>query len=76
VPVPIHPNPLNPKRYVVLNSGFTFREYDYLSNARHVPKLLDYAVVDVNTPVTSRGPGEMAITGFFDESWRLEGGKR
>ena len=34
VPVLIYPNPLNPKRYVVLNSGFTFREYDYLNNAR------------------------------------------
>ncbi|MGL4421812.1 MAG: prolyl oligopeptidase family serine peptidase, partial [Gemmataceae bacterium] len=26
----IQPNPLNPKKYLVLNSGFTFREYDYL----------------------------------------------
>src|SRR5262249_832357 len=34
VPVMIYPNPLNPKKYVVLNSGFTFREYDYLNNAR------------------------------------------
>ena len=33
----IYPNPLNPKRYVVLNSGFTFREYDYLNNARQIP---------------------------------------
>ena len=38
VPVLIYPNPLNPKRYVVLNSGFTFREYDYLNNARQVPE--------------------------------------
>ena len=47
MPVLIYPNPLNPKRYVVLNSGFTFREYDYLNNARQVPKLPDYAVIDV-----------------------------
>ena len=40
----IYPNPLNPKQYVVLNSGFTFREYDYLNNARQVPKLPDWAV--------------------------------
>ena len=26
VPILIYPNPLNPQRYVVLNSGFTFRE--------------------------------------------------
>ena len=41
VPVLIYPNPLNPAKYVVLNSGFTFREYDYLNNARQVPKLPD-----------------------------------
>src|SRR6202035_2918897 len=45
VPILIYPNPLNPKRYVVLNSGFTFRDYDYLNNARQVPKLPDWAVV-------------------------------
>ena len=35
----IYPNPLNPERYVVLNSSFTFRDYDYLNNARQTPKL-------------------------------------
>jgi pimeloyl-ACP methyl ester carboxylesterase len=67
----IYPNPLNPRRYVVLNSGFTFREYDYLNNARQVPKLPDYAVVDVRTPPSSRTPGAIATAGFFDEHWRL-----
>ena len=64
-------NPLNPKRYVVLNSGFTFREYDYLNNARQVPKLPDFAIIDVNTPVTARAPGGIAQAGFFDERWEL-----
>src|SRR5262249_9644643 len=71
VPVLIYPNPLNPKRYVVLNSGFTFREYDYLNNARQVPKLPDYAVIDLSKPVTSRAPGGIAAAGFFDERWQL-----
>jgi hypothetical protein len=71
VPVLIYPNPLNPKRYVVLNSGFTFREYDYLNNARQVPKLPDYAVVDVSVPVSSRAPGRIVTADFFDERWRL-----
>jgi hypothetical protein len=71
VPLLIYPNPLNPKRYVVLNSGFTFREYDYLNNARQVPKLPDYAVVDVNVPVSSRSPGRIVTAGFFDEQWKL-----
>jgi hypothetical protein len=67
----VFPNPLNPKKYVVLNSGFTFREYDYLNNARQVPKLPDFAVVDVNIPPNSRSPGEIVTAGLFTESWGL-----
>jgi dienelactone hydrolase len=71
VPVLIYPNPLNPKRYVVLNSGFTYREYDYLNNARQVPKLPDFAVIDIDVPRTSRTPGGVVTAGFFDEEWQL-----
>ncbi len=72
VPVLIFPNPLNPEKYVVLNSGFTFREYDYLNNARQVPKLPDYAVLDVTTPPDSRWPGKVVHAGFFGEKWELQ----
>lgn len=68
----ICPNPLNPNRYVVLNSGLTFREYDYLSNARQVPKLPDWAVVDLRTPPDKRWPGKIAAADFFDEFWRVK----
>ena len=71
VPVLIYPNPLNPQRYVVLNSGFTFREYDQLNNARQVPKLPDFAIVDVNVPASPRAPGGIAAAGFFGEHWEL-----
>jgi hypothetical protein len=67
----IYPNPLNPSKYVVLNSGFTFREYDYLNNARQVSKLPDYAVIDVTTPPNSRFPGKIVRAGFFGEKWEL-----
>jgi dienelactone hydrolase len=67
----IHPNPLNPKKYIVLNSGFTFREYDYLNNARQVAKLPDWAVVDLRTPPNSRWPGAIAAAGFFGERWEF-----
>ncbi len=71
VPIMIYPNPLNPKKYVVLNSGFTFREFDYLNNARQIPKLPDYAVVDITTPPNDRYPGKIVLAGFFDEDWKL-----
>jgi dienelactone hydrolase len=71
VPVLIYPNPLNPKRYVVLNSGFTFREFDYTSNARQTPKLPDWAIVDVSVPVSAHAPGGITAAGFFDEQWKL-----
>ena len=67
----IYPNPLNPKKYVVLNSSFTFREYDYLNNARQVPKLPDWAILDVTQPRTSRTPAGVADAGFFSEQWEL-----
>lgn len=73
VPVLIYPNPLNPKKYIVLNSGFTFREYDYLNNARQVPKLPDWAIFDIREPRTSRSPGKVVAAGFFGENWELSG---
>lgn len=70
-PILIYPNPLNPRRYIVLNSGFTFREADHASNARQVPKLPDWAVVDVSVPAARRAPGRIAAAGFFGEQWQL-----
>ena len=70
-PILIYPNPLNPKKYVVINSGFTFREFDYLNNARQTPKLPDYAVVDTTTPPGPRYPGKIVLAGFFNEDWKM-----
>jgi hypothetical protein len=70
--IAVYPNPLNPKRYVVLNSGFTFRDYAYLNNARQVPMLPDWAVVDLSTPPGNVWPGKIAAADFFDERWRLK----
>ncbi|MBP9225121.1 MAG: prolyl oligopeptidase family serine peptidase [Verrucomicrobiales bacterium] len=68
----IYPNPENPDRYVVLNSGFTFREYDYLNNARQTPKLPDWAVIDLREAPSSRFPGKVVAAGFFDEQWQFK----
>jgi len=64
VPLMIYPNPLNPKRYVVLNSGFTFADAAPTSNALQIPELPDYAVIDVKTQ-------NVIDAGFFDEKWAL-----
>ncbi|MEO2046337.1 MAG: prolyl oligopeptidase family serine peptidase [Pirellulales bacterium] len=67
----VYPNPLNSKRYVVLNSGFTYREFAYLNNARQVPKLPDWAVIDLRTPPNSLWPGKVVAADFFDERWSV-----
>jgi hypothetical protein len=71
-PILIYPNPLNPNCYVVLNSSFTYREYDYLNNARQVPKLPDWAIVNLTVAPDAVNPGKVVDAGFFDEKWQLK----
>ncbi|RLS32111.1 MAG: hypothetical protein DWH79_08770 [Planctomycetota bacterium] len=78
VPVLIHPNPLSPPtadgpgRYVVLNSGFTFREEDDKSNALQNPRLPDWAVIDLSVPPDGQAPGRVVAADFFDEAWEMK----
>ena len=72
VPVMIYPNPLNARRYVVTNSSFTFRDYAYLNNARQVPMLPDWAMVDLSVPPGNVWPGRIVLADFFDESWEVK----
>jgi dienelactone hydrolase len=72
VPVLICPNPLNPERYVVFNSSFTFRDYAYLNNARQVPMLPDWAVINLDTPPGTVWPGKVVAADFFNERWQLK----
>jgi hypothetical protein len=68
----IYPNPFLPNRYIVLNSGFTFREYAYLNNARQIPMLPDWAIVDTASQPNSQWPGKIIAEDFFDEHWQLK----
>ena len=69
-PILIFPNPVNPKRYVVINSGIDFRNDAYGSNAVQTPKLPDWAIIDLDSEAGPRWPGKIAAAGFFDERWR------
>ena len=68
----IYPNPLNPNKYIVLNSSFTYREFAYLNNARQVPMLPDWAVIDLKVKAGTVWPGKVVEADFFDESWQLK----
>ena len=80
-PILIFPNPLNPQRYVVLNSGFTFAHEGAASNAKQTPKLPDYAVLSLDGAdepskvlrrAGSSAPSHNIVqAGFFDESWQI-----
>lgn len=73
VPAFIYPNPLNPDRYVVINSGLTFREDHDRTNSLQNPKLPDWAVIDMEVPPDGSAPGGIVDAGFFDENWELGG---
>jgi hypothetical protein len=72
VPVLIYPNPLQPSRYVVVNSGMTFREGHDRTNSLQNPKLPDWAVLDISERPTAEAAGRVVLTDFFDERWRLQ----
>ncbi len=72
VPILIFPNPLNPVKYVVLNSGFTFnRAAASGTNSLQTPKLPDWAIVDTSMPPDDKFPGKIVDAGFFDEDWKF-----
>ena len=66
IPALIAPNPLNPKRYVVINSGHTFGRSDFEgTNALLYPRMGDWGVLRVKPDGTT----EVVDSGFFDEDW-------
>lgn len=71
VPAFCFPNPRNPKRYVVINSGMTYREFSNVSNSRQIPMLPDWAILDIDSKDDAIFAGEVIAQGFFDESWSL-----
>lgn len=68
IPALIYPNPLNPARYVVLNSGLTVEDRDYPASDYLTPRLGDFAIIKIKD---APGMPEPAAAGLFDENWRL-----
>ena len=63
-PVMVYPNPLNPSRYVVINSGHTFSDADWRgTNANLFPHLGDYALISI-------AGNTVAHSGYFDDHWK------
>jgi hypothetical protein len=67
LPALIYPNPLNPTRYVVLNSGLTVEDREYPMSDYLTPRYGDFAILRIS----ERGAPQVAHAGLFDESWRL-----
>jgi predicted esterase len=72
VPALIYPSPLNPTRYVVLNTGHTFHAPDFRgTNALLYPRLGDYAVLKPTPTEKDPADAEVMTAGLFDEHWRV-----
>ncbi|MEM1295806.1 MAG: hypothetical protein AAGH89_10610, partial [Verrucomicrobiota bacterium] len=72
VPVLIYPNPLNPERYLVINSGLSFREDHDRTNSLQNPKLPDWAVIDIRQAPDGSTPGKIVEADFFNERWAVK----
>lgn len=66
----VYPNPLNPERYVVINTGMTMHEADFkATNAMLFPKLGDMAVLKLTAG--KEGFSEEVVTArMFDADWK------
>lgn len=67
----IYPNVQTSNRYLVLNSGPTFREAHDRTNSLQNPKLGDWAIIDLSEPPGPERPGKIIKAGFFNEEWQL-----
>jgi len=69
-PLLIHPNPLNPSRYVVVNSGHTFHAEDFQgTNALLYPRFGDFAVLRLPAKGPALAVERVELNGLFDELW-------
>lgn len=71
LPALIYPSPLAADRYVVLNSGHTFRAADLAgTNALLYPRLGDHAVLRPGKDAAAPLEAEVQAAGLFDDFWQ------
>jgi hypothetical protein len=66
-PALVYPNPLNAKKYVVVNTGLTIAEREY-NGDYGMPLWGDYAIVKANA---AADVPDLVTAGYFDNNWRL-----
>jgi len=71
VPVFCYPNPFNPNRYVIVNSGLTFREAHDKTNSLQNPKLPDWALLDITQSPSQDASGKVIAADFFNNHWKV-----
>ena len=65
-------NPLNHRRYLVLNSGHTFHASEYTgTNAQLYPRLGDYALLRLTPTEKDALAVETVLAGLFNDDWRI-----
>ena len=68
----IYPNPLNARRYVVINSGHTFHTKEFqASNAQLYPRLGDFAVLHFASATDDGFEEKPVKAGIFNEQWKV-----
>ena len=65
VPVLIYPNPLNPQRYIVLNTGLVS------GKGGGAQGYGDFAILQLTKQANGKIADKVAQDGLFDESWKL-----
>ncbi len=66
-PALAYPSPLNPARYIVINSGLTIEDREYRGDYG-MPRLGDYALLKVKA---GADVADVVEAGLFDENWQL-----
>jgi len=69
----IYPNPLNPNRYVVINSGHTMHDAEFIgTNALLFPRLGDIAIQKFSAQKDGRFTETTEWSDLFNSHWKLD----